>query len=174
MYAEARAMVSLDRPINYQNVAPHRLAEIKNEVFSRIKTVRQTYYQTLEEDPRPGQLKAKFTRLLVNIKLLRALNRWKYIARERLGEKLKAYCDQIKGIFHKKAIESAQRAVTARQNLLTARKYRHDAIKHEHIVTFNCIDRVEEELRDLRKECFATIRQRARERRAKTARPMVK
>ena len=171
MYAEAMAKVSLDRPMNYQNVPSHRLMEIKDEVYNRINELRLNYHQTVKDDPRKNQLKANFTKCLMNINILKAFKRWKYINQQRLGEQLKAYSDHVKNIFHAKAIESAERTLAAKQNLLTTRKFRHDHIQQEHIEVFNAIDRVKEELMQVKKEYVAVIRQRRREKRAQTAQP---
>jgi hypothetical protein len=166
MFAEARAKVSLDRPLKYENIEPHKLAEIKDSVFERIKDIRSSYFQVVEVDPNVAILKAKFTRCLRNIQLLRVFKRWKFINQQRLAERLKHYQEEVKQIFHRKAIESAEHCERAKQNLLLAKKYHHDHMRRQSIDIFNCIDRVKQELQETRKECFLALKQRMREKRA--------
>jgi hypothetical protein len=146
MFAEARAKVSLDRPLKYENVEPHRLLEIKDEAYSRICDLRSRYFRVVGEDPRKEVLRDKFTKCLMNMQLLKAFKRWKFIKQMRLIEKIKAYQDQVKALFNKRAVESAERAAAAKCNLKQARQIKHDHIRHESKLVEACISRVEKEL----------------------------
>ena len=62
----------------------------------------------------------------MNRHILKAFNKWKNTDVPQFGKKYNQYRDDIKKMFHTKALESHKNVKLVKERLLLSKKYKHD------------------------------------------------
>ena len=124
-FTQAIKVNKFDRPLVYIDVKPERINLFKDQSIATIQKLKEAAKDQFPQANK--ELILKYLKLILNRHLLRGFNKWKNTGVPQFQNKYNAYREEIRGIFHKVALDSHQNVKVVRERLLLKKKYRHDA-----------------------------------------------
>jgi hypothetical protein len=133
-----------DRPLVYIDVKPEQIILFKDQSIAKIEQIKEATKVKSPYDK--NALILKYLKFIINRNLLRAFNKWKNTGLPQFANKFNAYRDEIRGLYHKVALDSHQNTKIVRERLLLTKKYHHDTQRDLQKMTFDLIKKTEEDL----------------------------